>query len=186
MTAKTVPADVLHEVEHLRQQLHEASFRYYILDAPQLPDAEYDRLFRRLQQLEAEHPEMVSPDSPTQRVGAPVSSGFPKITHAVPMLSLDNAFSHDELEAFVQRAAERLECQRNELQFCCEPKLDGLAVSLRYEQGQLVEGATRGDGRVGEGIIGNLRTISTIPLKLHGDDLPELLEVRGEVYMRHS
>lgn len=186
MTAKTVPADVLHEVEHLRQQLHEASFRYYILDAPQLPDAEYDRLFRRLQQLEAEHPEVVSPDSPTQRVGAPISSGFPKITHAVPMLSLDNAFSHDELEAFVQRAAERLECQRDELQFCCEPKLDGLAVSLRYEQGRLVEGATRGDGRVGEGIIGNLRTISTIPLKLHGDDLPELLEVRGEVYMRHS
>ena len=186
MTAETVPADVLHEVENLRQQLHEASFRYYILDAPQLPDAEYDRLFRRLQQLEAEHPQVVSPDSPTQRVGAPVSSGFPKITHAVPMLSLDNAFNHDELEAFVQRAAERLECQRDELQFCCEPKLDGLAVSLRYEQGRLVEGATRGDGRVGEGIIGNLRTIGTIPLKLHGNDLPELLEVRGEVYMRHS
>ncbi len=186
VTAETVPADVLHEVETLRQQLHDASFRYYILDAPQLPDAEYDRLFRRLQQLEEQHPAVVSPDSPTQRVGAPVSSGFPKITHAVPMLSLDNAFSHEELTAFVERAADRLECSGDDLQFCCEPKLDGLAVSLRYEHGQLVEGATRGDGRVGEGIIGNLRTISTIPLRLHGDDLPELLEVRGEVYMRHS
>lgn len=186
VTAENVPADVLHEVDDLRQQLHDASFRYYILDAPQLPDVEYDRLFRHLQALEAQYPAAVTPDSPTQRVGAPVSTGFPKITHAVPMLSLDNAFSHEELEAFVQRAAERLECSRDELQFCCEPKLDGLAVSLRYEHGQLVEGATRGDGRVGEGILGNLRTISTIPLKLHGDDLPELLEVRGEVYMRHS
>ena len=188
VTADTVPADVLHEVETLRQQLHDASFRYYILDDPQLPDVEYDRLFRRLQQLEAQYPAVVAPDSPTQRVGAPVSSGFPKVTHAVPMLSLDNAFSHEELEAFAQRAADRLECHRDDLQFCCEPKLDGLAVSLRYERGLLVEGATRGDGRVGEGILGNLRTISTIPLKLHGDkgDYPELLEVRGEVYMRHS
>lgn len=186
VTAETVPADVLHEVETLRLQLHDANFKYHILDDPQLPDAEYDRLFRRLQQLEEQFPAVVVSDSPTQRVGAPVTIGFPKVTHAVPMLSLDNAFNHEELEAFVQRAADRLECLREELTFCCEPKLDGLAVSLRYEQGQLVEGATRGDGRVGEGILSNLRTIKTIPLRLHGDDLPALLEVRGEVYMRHS
>lgn len=186
MIAETVPTDVLREVTTLRQQLHDASFRYYILDAPQLPDVEYDRLFRRLQQLEEQYPSVVSPYSPTQRVGAPAASGFPKITHAVPMLSLDNAFSYEELEAFVQRAADRLECSSDDLHFCCEPKLDGLAVSLRYERGQLVEGATRGDGRIGEGILNNLRTISTIPLCLRGGDLPELLEVRGEVYMRHS
>ena len=186
MSATTIPADIRHEVNTLRQELHKASYCYYILNEPQLSDAEYDRLFRRLQTLEATHPALITPDSPTQRVGAPVDSGFPKVIHAVPMLSLDNAFSPQDLDAFVQRVADRLERDKASLRFCCEPKLDGLAVSLRYENGVLVEGATRGDGRVGEGILANLRTISTIPLRLHGDALPTQLEVRGEVYMRHS
>lgn len=186
MSQSTVPAPVLQEVAQLRVQIDEANFRYYIEDAPTLPDAEYDRLMRRLQALEAEHPALQTPESPTQRVGAPVQSGFPKITHAVPMLSLDNAFSDEEIKAFVQRITDRLECDDSALTFCCEPKFDGLAVSLVYEHGRLVQGATRGDGRVGEGILENLRTVRSIPLTLRGEHPPALLEVRGEVYMRHS
>lgn len=186
MIHPTVPADIQHEVAHLRQQIDEANFKYYIEDAPTLPDVEYDHLMRRLQALEQSHPALQTPMSPTQRVGAPVQSGFPKVTHAVQMLSLDNAFSDDEIKAFVQRITDRLECDDDQLSFCCEPKFDGLAVSLVYEQGRLVQGATRGDGRVGEGILENLRTVRSIPLTLRGDNPPALLEVRGEVYMRHS
>ncbi|MCM2130010.1 NAD-dependent DNA ligase LigA [Larsenimonas rhizosphaerae] len=173
-------------VDTLRRELENASYQYYVEDAPSLPDVEYDRLMRELQALEADHPELVTSDSPTQRVGARPDAGFPEVEHAVPMLSLGNAFDDAELHAFGSRVGKALSEPASTLEFCCEPKLDGLAVSLVYEQGKLVSGATRGDGRVGEGIISNLRTLRSIPLRLRGDDWPALLEVRGEVYMRHS
>ncbi|MGE4533303.1 NAD-dependent DNA ligase LigA [Halomonas sp.] len=174
------------EVERLRAELDDANYRYYVLDDPRLTDADYDRRLRRLEELEAEHPELASPDSPTQRVGAPPEAGFPEVEHAVPMLSLDNAFDEAELEAFVQRVAERLERDGEAIAFCCEPKLDGAAVSLVYENGRLASGATRGDGRTGEGITSNLRTLRSVPLRLRGEAPPDLLEVRGEVIMSHA
>ncbi|RTQ98563.1 NAD-dependent DNA ligase LigA [Halomonas nitroreducens] len=174
------------EAARLRAELEDANYRYYVLDEPRMTDADYDRRLRRLQELEAQHPELVTPDSPTQRVGAAPAEGFPEVQHAVPMLSLDNAFDEDELEAFVRRVAERLEADPEAIAFCCEPKLDGAAVSLVYERGELVAGVTRGDGRTGEGITSNLRTLKSIPLKLRGDDWPGLLEVRGEVIMSHE
>nr|WP_273424882.1 NAD-dependent DNA ligase LigA [Halomonas sp.] len=177
---------LLEEISQLRADLDDANYRYYVLDEPTLTDADYDRKLQRLKQLEGEHPELISPDSPTQRVGAAPAEGFPEVAHAIPMLSLDNAFSRDDIVAFAERVAERLECQAEEIEFSCEPKLDGAAVSLVYEQGVLVSGATRGDGRTGEGITSNLRTLRSVPLKLMGKSVPELLEVRGEVIMRHS
>ncbi|SPJ33824.1 NAD-dependent DNA ligase LigA [Kushneria phyllosphaerae] len=186
MCAKKSADPVIDEIRTLRAQLEQANYRYYVEDAPSIPDVDYDHLLRRLQALEAEHPEQVTPDSPTQRVGAPPADGFPEVQHAVAMLSLDNAFDEQEVRAFARRVAERLETDEQTIRFCCEPKLDGLAVSLVYENGLLVQGATRGDGRTGEGITANLRTLRSIPLRLLGDDLPALLEVRGEVYMSHS
>lgn len=177
---------LLEEVTQLRAELDEANYRYYVLDEPTLTDADYDRRLQRLKQLEAETPSLISPDSPTQRVGAAPADGFPSVAHAIPMLSLDNAFSAEDIIAFAQRVAERLECEADEVEFTCEPKLDGAAVSLVYEQGVLVSGATRGDGRTGEGITSNLRTLRSVPLKLMGKHIPELLEVRGEVIMRHK
>ncbi|QTF92271.1 NAD-dependent DNA ligase LigA [Halomonas sp. BM-2019] len=177
---------ILDEIARLRAELDDANYRYYVLDDPTLTDADYDRRLARLQALEAEYPDQVTPDSPTQRVGAPPDAGFPEVQHAVPMLSLDNAFSEAELEAFVKRVGERLEVAGESLAFCCEPKLDGAAVSLVYESGVLVSGATRGDGRTGEGITSNLRTLRSIPLRLRGEPPPELLEVRGEVVMSHA
>ncbi|MBF7053915.1 NAD-dependent DNA ligase LigA [Halomonas sp. KAO] len=174
------------EVERLRAELDDANYRYYVLDDPRLTDADYDRRLRRLQQIESEHPELVTADSPTQRVGAPPEAGFPEVEHAVPMLSLDNAFDEQELEAFVRRVAERLERDAASIAFCCEPKLDGAAVSLVYTSGELVSGATRGDGRTGEGITSNLRTLRSVPLRLRGDTPPALLEVRGEVIISHA
>ncbi|WP_110708116.1 NAD-dependent DNA ligase LigA [Salinicola sp. CR57] len=181
-----IPPAVRERASALRQQLDDANYHYYVEDSPQITDAEYDKLLRELQSLEADHPGLVTPDSPTQRVGAAPADHFREITHAVPMLSLDNAFNQGELRAFVKRAADKLEQDPESLAFCCEPKLDGLAVSLVYEDGQLVQGATRGDGRTGEDVTLNLRTIHSIPLKLRGKSVPSLIEVRGEVYMRHS
>ncbi|WP_342595165.1 NAD-dependent DNA ligase LigA [Salinicola lusitanus] len=181
-----IPPAVRERASALRQQLDDANYHYYVEDSPQITDAEYDKLLRELQSLEADHPGLVTPDSPTQRVGAAPADHFREITHAVPMLSLDNAFNQEELRAFVKRAADKLEQDPESLAFCCEPKLDGLAVSLVYEDGQLVQGATRGDGRTGEDVTLNLRTIHSIPLKLRGKSVPSLIEVRGEVYMRHS
>ncbi|WP_136066082.1 NAD-dependent DNA ligase LigA [Modicisalibacter radicis] len=177
---------LLDEINRLRSELDDANYRYYVLDDPELTDADYDRRLRRLQEIEQAHPELVTPDSPTQRVGASPAEGFAEVEHAVPMLSLDNAFDEGEVEAFVKRINDRLERGDDDLAFCCEPKLDGLAVSLVYERGRLISGATRGDGRTGEGITSNLRTLKSIPLKLRGTAIPELLEVRGEVYMSHS
>ncbi|NVF14269.1 NAD-dependent DNA ligase LigA [Vreelandella maris] len=176
----------LEEITQLRAALDEANYRYYVLDDPTLTDADYDRQLQRLQQLEASHPELITSDSPTQRVGAAPADGFPSVAHAIPMLSLDNAFSREDIHAFAERVAERLECSADEVEFTCEPKLDGAAVSLVFEQGMLVSGATRGDGRAGEGITSNLRTLRSVPLKLMGKNVPELLEVRGEVIMRHA
>ncbi|SDJ16101.1 NAD-dependent DNA ligase LigA [Billgrantia gudaonensis] len=174
------------EAVRLRAELDDANYRYYVLDEPRLTDADYDRKLRRLQEIEAEHPDLATPDSPTQRVGAAPAEGFPEVRHAVPMLSLDNAFDEAELSAFVKRIGDRLELDGETLAFCCEPKLDGAAVSLVYEKGRLVSGATRGDGRTGEGITSNLKTLKSIPLKLRGKEWPDRLEVRGEVTMRHA
>lgn len=179
-------SQALDEITQLRAALDEANYRYYVLDDPTLTDADYDRKLQRLQQLESQYPALITSDSPTQRVGAAPADGFPSVAHAIPMLSLDNAFSREDIHAFAERVAERLECSADEVEFTCEPKLDGAAVSLVYEQGALVSGATRGDGRTGEGITSNLRTLRSVPLKLMGKNVPELLEVRGEVIMRHE
>ncbi|WP_136256021.1 NAD-dependent DNA ligase LigA [Onishia niordana] len=174
------------EVAQLRAALDDANYRYYVLDEPQLTDADYDLKLRRLQEIEAEYPALVTPDSPTQRVGAAPADGFPEVTHDVPMLSLNNAFDEDELADFVRRVAGRLEVTPESLSFCCEPKLDGAAVSLVFENGELTRGVTRGDGRTGEGITSNLKTLKSIPLRLRGKEWPDRLEVRGEVTMRHA
>lgn len=173
-----------HELRHLRETLEAHNYAYYVLDTPSIPDAEYDRLFRRLQEIEQAHPSWRTADSPSQRVGAVVAGNLPEVQHEVPMLSLDNAFDQEELQAFQQRVQERLETSKP-LHWCAEPKLDGLAVSLLYEHGQLVRGATRGDGYSGEDITANVKTIRSIPLTLRGD-YPERLEVRGEVFMEQA
>lgn len=169
-------------LESLKQAIHEHNHRYYVLDAPEVPDAEYDRLMVELQQLEAAHPEWVTMDSPTQRVGAPPLTVFAAAIHAQPMLSLDNVFDAESFIAFDKRIRERLR-RVDEIEYACEPKYDGIAVSLLYRDGFLERGATRGDGTVGENITQNVRTIKSIPLRLQGDNLPSLLEVRGEIYM---
>lgn len=170
------------EAQSLRDQLNEHNYKYYVLDDPTIPDIEYDRLLRRLQELEAQFPELKTPDSPTQRVGAAPLQAFESVEHLMPMLSLDNAFSDDEVLDFNRRISDRLNF-KGEVEYACEPKLDGIAISLLYRNGVLERGATRGDGTTGEDISQNVRTISSIPLKLQGDGHPELLEVRGEIYM---
>jgi len=173
---------IFEQISQLRAQLEEHNHNYYVLDAPSIPDAEYDRLMRELSALEQANPEFQSPDSPTQKVGGAALDKFEQVTHQVPMLSLDNAFSEEEFAAFNRRIKERL-MDNKELTFCCEPKLDGLAVSIIYRDGVLVQAATRGDGMVGENITQNVKTIRNVPLKLRGDDFPAELEVRGEVFM---
>lgn len=168
----------------LRQEIDAHNYRYYVLDDPSVPDAEYDRLMRELEALEQAHPELITADSPTQRVGAAPLAQFEQVEHRLPMLSLGNVFSEQELFDFDRRVRERLEWESEEpVEYCAEPKLDGLAVTLTYRDGEFIQGATRGDGSRGEEITQNLRTIRTLPLRLHGDDYPALLEVRGEVYL---
>jgi len=167
--------------EALRVQLGDANHRYHVLDEPSITDAEYDRLMRELEVIEAEHPHLRTPDSPTQRIGATPSSAFAEVRHEIPMLSLANAFNEQEVQDFVRRIETRL--GRKNLEFSVEPKFDGLAISLRYEDGLFVRGATRGDGETGEDVTANLRTIKTIPLRLSSKGYPAVLEVRGEVYM---
>jgi len=173
------------ELESLRQQLREHNHRYYVLDDPLVSDSEYDRLMQRLRDIEQAHPELLDPDSPTQRVGGEALAAFAQIRHELPMLSLDNVFSEEELRAFDKRVRERLG-DGAEIDYCCEPKLDGVAVSLLYEGGRLLRAATRGDGSTGEDISANVRTIETVPLLLRGDDVPARIEVRGEVYIAHA
>ena len=179
-------SDPLPQINALREQLNDHNYRYYVLDEPAIPDAEYDRLMRELKALEAEHPELITPDSPTQRVGSTPLSGFNEVAHEMPMLSLDNAMNAEEFIAFDKRVRDRLN-SAEEIEYACEPKLDGLAVSLLYEQGVLVRAATRGDGQTGEDITTNVRTIRAIPLRLRSSDeglpVPERIEIRGEVYM---
>ncbi len=170
------------QYDALKEELHQHSHRYYALDAPEITDAEYDRLLQQLLRAEANHPAWVSADSPSQRVGAAPLSQFATVQHEMPMLSLDNAFSDEDVMAFDRRNHDRLKSELV-IEYCCEPKLDGLAVSLLYRNGIFVRGATRGDGSSGEDITANLRTIAVIPLRLHGKNIPALLEVRGEVFM---
>ncbi|MDX1656328.1 MAG: NAD-dependent DNA ligase LigA, partial [Candidatus Competibacteraceae bacterium] len=177
-----VEASLQRRAEELRRSLDYHNYRYYILDDPEIPDADYDRLLEELKGLEAGHPELITPDSPTQRVGAAPVTSFPTVEHLLPMLSLDNAFQESEVADFDRRVRERLELQ-GAVDYAVEPKLDGLAVSLRYWDGRLVLGATRGDGHRGEDITANLRTVPAIPLVLRGEGWPRLLEVRGEVYI---
>ena len=176
-----VTADDRERVASLRQTLEYHNYRYHVLDAPEIPDAEYDRLFRELQDLEARHPELQSQDSPTRRVGSAPLESFRAVAHAVPMLSLNNAFSDEDVAAFDRRVRDAL--GREVVEYAAELKFDGLAVSLIYERGHLVTGATRGDGSTGEDVTGNLRTVRSIPLTLKGAGIPEVLEVRGEVLM---
>lgn len=178
----SAPQKIRHRAEQLAKTLHEHSYRYYVLDSPSIPDEEYDRLFRELQALEAEYPELVTADSPTQRIGAHPLKSFAEVHHQIPMLSLDNVFSSEELQAFDERIHQRLKTEA-EITYACEPKLDGVAISLIYQKGELQQGSTRGDGSVGEDITQNVRTIQAIPLRLHGAHYPDLLEVRGEVVM---
>ena len=173
---------VIAQLEALREKINDYNYQYYVLDDPSVPDSEYDRQMQALQALEAEHPELITPDSPSQKVGGEPLGAFEQVTHEVPMLSLDNAFEEADLKAFEKRLLDRLKAD-NKLAFSCEPKLDGLAVSILYENGVLVRAATRGDGQVGENITANVRTIANVPLKLRGADLPERIEVRGEVFM---
>ena len=177
---------LLQQIDTLRQDLRRYEYEYHVLDNPTIPDAEYDRLFHQLKALEAAHPELITADSPTQRVGAKPLSGFAQIRHEIPMLSLDNAFSDEEFYAFVKRIEDRLIRLPDPLTFCCEPKLDGLAVSILYVNGVLTQAATRGDGTTGEDITANIRTIRNIPLQLLMDNPPTRLEVRGEVFMPHA
>ncbi|WP_279204988.1 NAD-dependent DNA ligase LigA [Obesumbacterium proteus] len=181
MTSTTGP-QLQQQLEQLRAALRHHEYQYHVLDAPEVPDAEYDRLMRELRALEEQHPELITPDSPTQRVGAAPLSAFSQVRHEVPMLSLDNVFDDESYLAFDKRVHDRLKTAES-LTFCCELKLDGLAVSLLYEDGVLVRGATRGDGTTGEDITANVKTIRAIPLRLQGDNIPRRVEVRGEVFM---
>ena len=182
MMAMTDFTDASARATELRKQIDQHNYRYYVLDEPAIPDAEYDRLFNELRSLEEQYPDLVTSDSPTQRVGSQPSPSFSQVQHEVPMLSLANAFSDDDLHDFDRRVRQRLEGDAG-VQYVCEPKLDGLAVSLLYEDGVLVRGATRGDGTTGEDVTSNIRTVRNIPLKLQGSGWPAVLEVRGEVYM---
>lgn len=176
------PAAAAERTRALRAEIARHDHAYYVLDDPTIPDAEYDRLFRELQELERQYPELLTPDSPTQRVGAPPLKAFPPHVHGVPMLSLNNAFTATEVEAFDQRVHDGLETNAA-VDYAVEPKFDGLAISLTYENGVFARGATRGDGSTGEEVTPNLRTLRDIPLRLAGEGWPALIEIRGEVLM---
>ncbi len=174
------------ELRKLRDEIAAHDYAYFVLDDPTVPDAVYDRLLRRIRELEAAHPELITPDSPTQRVGSAPISGFDEVQHDVPMLSIDNAFAEDEVLDFDRRLRDRLRSEgidTEQIAYVAEPKFDGAAVNIRYEDGQLVLAATRGDGRKGENITHNVRTIPSVPLKLRGSSVPRILEARGEIFM---
>jgi DNA ligase (NAD+) len=173
---------IINQANHLREQLRHHNHLYYVLDNPQINDAQYDELFQQLKQLEQQYPQLQSPDSPTQRVGGQALSAFNTLNHKVPMLSLGNVFNDQELIDFERKLKERLETT-SEIEYCAELKLDGLAISLIYEKGIFKQGATRGDGVTGEDITHNLKTIRNLPLTLNITNPPLLLEVRGEVLM---
>lgn len=174
--------DVKKKTAELRRQIEEHNYRYHVLDAPIISDETFDKLFRQLQALEAAHPEYITPDSPTQRVGAAPLKMFKQIQHDIPMLSLENAFTPEDVVAFDKRIHDRLGIQ-SDIEYCCEPKLDGIAISIRYENGKLLQASTRGDGTTGEDVTNNIKTINMIPLNLREKHPPALLDVRGEVFM---
>ncbi|MGI9326632.1 MAG: NAD-dependent DNA ligase LigA [Pseudomonadales bacterium] len=187
--AAAAPAKVVQRAQKLRTQIDHHNRLYHVLDAPELTDAQYDALFDELQSLESQHPDLISDDSPTQRVGGAALPGFASIQHPRPMLSLEKCTSADELNAWMRRVQDRLQTDAADHAspaFTCEPKIDGVAVALRYEDARLVQAATRGDGTTGEDITANVRTISAVPLRLHGDDVPARMEVRGEIYMSQA
>jgi DNA ligase (NAD+) len=183
--AAPAPTQPTEQVQQLSAQLRRYEHAYYVLDAPLVTDAEYDRVFQQLQALETDHPHLIAADSPTQRVGGTPVAAFGKVTHAQPMLSLGNVFDDLELNAFVTRCVEGLN-NPNNIEFGAELKFDGLALSLRYENGMLVQAATRGDGAVGEDVIHNVKTIRNVPLSLVGESIPTILEVRGEALMTRA
>ncbi|MFW8589423.1 NAD-dependent DNA ligase LigA [Glaciecola sp. 2405UD65-10] len=170
------------DIHRLKQSIEDFNYQYYVLDDPSVPDIEYDRLMRELIQLETKHPELKTADSPSQKVGGKALSKFEQIEHEMPMLSLDNGFEDDDLFNFETRVQDRLN-SKDTIEFACEPKLDGLAVSILYENGVLIQAATRGDGQVGENITENVKTIANVPLKLRSQNIPSRIEVRGEVFM---
>src|SRR5437763_4839766 len=179
-------AKLQNEIECLREEIRHHEYRYYVLDDPELSDAEFDCLMEQLKKLEAEHPELVTPDSPTQRVGGKPREGFVKVPHSIPMLSLDNAYSEDELRAWERRVHEL--SGRTDIEYVCELKLDGMSLALRYEGGKLARGITRGDGSTGEDVTTNVRTVRSVPLSVSLDKLKEAgippdFEVRGEMLM---
>lgn len=179
-----IPKEVHQRYQRLKSELNQHNHAYYVLDDPSIPDSDYDLLMRELQDIEHQYNDLRTPDSPSQRVGGMALDSFSQVKHEVPMLSLDNAFSDIEMIDFERRIKDRINLNEDQnLTYACEPKLDGVAVSLIYQKGLLIRGATRGDGSVGEDITANVRTIKSIPLRLQGEDLPELLEVRGEIYM---
>jgi DNA ligase (NAD+) len=164
----------------LRQEINHHNYRYYVLDSPLISDAQYDKLLRELQELEAKHPELITSDSPTQRVGAAPSQEFGEVRHSIPMTSMDNAFSDEEVGEWDRRVRKGLETA-GDVAYTAEPKFDGTSISLRYEKGVLLQAGTRGDGETGEDVTVNVRTIKTVPLHLQGKGWPDVLEVRGEV-----
>src|SRR5690348_6512140 len=181
---KSIKHNVQEELESLREEIRHHEYRYYVLDDPEISDSEFDRLMNELKKLEAEHPELITPDSPTQRVGGKPREGFVKAPHSVPMLSLDNAYSEEELRAWERRVHEL--SGKKDIEFVCELKLDGMSLALRYERGKLVRGITRGDGTTGEDVTANVRTVRSIPLsilpeKLKRAGIPPDFEVRGEM-----
>jgi DNA ligase (NAD+) len=184
---ETTPDSVVISYQQLKDELNQHNHQYYVLDDPSVPDSEYDRQLRRLIEIEARYKDLITVDSPSQRVGGTALVSFVQIKHTVPMLSLDNAFNDIELQEFERKVKDRLNYSASDksrqIEYACEPKLDGAAVSLLYKNGSLVYGATRGDGSVGEDITANVRTINSVPLKLRGDNIPRLLEVRGEIYL---
>ena len=179
--------DVIEQLTSLRNLIRHHEYCYYVLDAPEIPDSEYDKLIKQLQKIEQQYPDLITTDSPTQRVGGAPLAQFASIKHELPMLSLDNVFDESSFIAFNKRVKDRLHLNENEqVEYCCELKLDGLAVSILYENGKFSKAATRGDGTTGEDITANVRTIKTIPLVLTGENIPARLEVRGEVFMTHK
>jgi DNA ligase (NAD+) len=180
-----VPDKVVKEIEALRSEIDHHNYLYHSLDRPEISDREFDQLFRRLTELENQYPQLITTESPTQRVGSDPLSSFQQVQHRLPMLSLGNAFNAEDLRDFDRRIKNRLDSEED-LTFTCEPKIDGVAVSLLYEEGRLAQGATRGDGASGEDITANVKTIDAIPLRLRGKNYPSVLEVRGEIYISKS
>jgi DNA ligase (NAD+) len=177
---------VRQEIEKLRKEIQYHDWRYYVLNDPVISDAEYDNLVRRLKELEEKYPEFITPDSPTQRVGEKIEGEFPTFPHSIPMLSLDNAFSEEELYEFEERLKRFIGDEKIVFEYSVEPKVDGVSIEIIYENGVFTRALTRGDGVYGEDVSPNVKTIKSIPLRLLGDNIPEYIELRGEIFMKRD